>query len=107
MTDDEIISRFNDLNVQIIHVKSQFDQLLQSFNVYVNLEQKLDQYKQQLEAYQNVMSSFAATSNAITKENFELKEKITKIENRMSDQFLKEEFDYTAPLSPDCDNCSV
>lgn len=107
MTDEEIISRFNDLNIQIIHLKSQFDHLLQSFNVYVNLEQKLDQYKQQLESYQNIINSFSSSTNSIIKENFELKQSISKIENRLSDNFLQEVFDYTSPPPQDCDGCSV
>jgi hypothetical protein len=107
MEKEELLDRFNDINIQMIHIKSQFDMLLQSFNVYVNLESKLDQYKEQLAAYQQVINSYALSNADITAEQSDLRERLLKIENKSSDNFLSEEFDYTAPPSENCDGCSV
>jgi len=107
MSEEELIKRFNDLNIQIIHLQSQFDHLLQSFNIYSNLQSEVRAQKENVDGLKSSLNSSITTFNSISSEITDIKMKIDKHESTLySGQPIKI-FDYTAPISEDCDGCKV
>lgn len=76
LTDDYILSRFNDLSIQILHLKTQFDHLLQSFTIYTNLEGKLETNNNTLKTIETSLSSNYNSINEMTNKIVELEQRI-------------------------------
>ena len=101
LTNEEIRQRFIDQSIEMIHVKTQFDHLLQSFQVYVNLESKLDDYLRRLESLEKTsntantaMMEYSTQIEEITSKLNELDATLNKVE--------QEEFIYPEnPIPPE------
>tara|TARA_B100000123_G_scaffold124201_1_gene91727 strand:- start:215 stop:538 length:324 start_codon:yes stop_codon:yes gene_type:complete len=96
LTDEEIRQRFTDLSVERIHLKTQFDQLAQSFQIYVNLESKLDDQVRRLE-------SLEKSSNTSITSTMEYASKIQDISSRLDKleaQLQEEEQEIIYPENP-------
>lgn len=107
MSEEELIKRFNDLNIKIIHLQSQFDQLLQSFNIYSNLQAEVRSQKENVDGLKNVLDSSITSFNSISSEIIDIKMKVEKHESTLySGQEIKI-FNYEAPPSEDCEGCKV
>ena len=101
LTNEEIRQRFIDQSIEMIHVKTQFDHLLQSFQVYVNLESKLDDYLRRLESLEKTSN----TANTAMMEYSNQIEEITSKFNELDATLNKveqEEFIYPEnPIPPE------
>jgi chromosome segregation ATPase len=96
LTDEEIRDRFTNQSIEMVHVKTQFDHLLQSFQIYVNLESKLDDYLRRLE-------SLEKSSNSSVTAMMEYSSKIEEISSRLNKleaDLQKEEQEFIYPENP-------
>tara|TARA_Y100000816_G_C25947341_1_gene494167 strand:- start:59 stop:385 length:327 start_codon:yes stop_codon:yes gene_type:complete len=101
LTDEEIRDRFTNQSIEMVHVKTQFDYLLQSFQIYVNLESKLEDYLRRLESLEKTsntantaMMEYSTQIEEITSKLNELDATLNKVE--------QEEFIYPEnPIPPE------
>lgn len=80
LTDDYILSRFNDLSIQIIHLKTQFDHLLQSFTIYTNLESKLEANTNVMKNIENSLNSHRVSIDGFSNDITEIKTKLIELQ---------------------------
>ena len=78
LTDEEIRDRFTNQSIEMVHIKTQFDYLLQSFQIYVNLESKLEDYLRRLE-------SLEKTSNTANTAMMEYSTQIEEITSKLNE----------------------
>ena len=78
LTDEEIRDRFTNQSIEMVHIKTQFDYLLQSFQIYVNLESKLEDYLRRLESLEN-------TSNTANTSMMEYSSQIQEITSKLNE----------------------
>lgn len=101
LTDEEIRDRFTNQSIEMVHIKTQFDYLLQSFQIYVNLESKLEDYLRRLESLEKTsntantaMMEYSTQIEEITSKLNELDATLNKVE--------QEEFIYPEnPIPPE------
>ena len=101
LTDEEIRDRFTNQSIEMVHIKTQFDYLLQSFQIYVNLESKLEDYLSRLESLEKTsntantaMMEYSTQIEEITSKLNELDATLNKVE--------QEEFIYPEnPIPPE------
>ena len=101
LTDEEIRDRFTNQSIEMVHIKTQFDYLLQSFQIYVNLESKLEDYLRRLESLEKTsntantaMMEYSTQIEEITSKLNELDATLNKVE--------QEEFIYPQnPIPPE------
>ena len=101
LTDEEIRDRFRNQSIEMVHIKTQFDYLLQSFQIYVNLESKLEDYLRRLESLEKTsntantaMMEYSTQIEEITSKLNELDATLNKVE--------QEEFIYPEnPIPPE------
>ena len=80
----------------MVHIKTQFDYLLESFQIYVNLESKLEDYLRRLE-------SLEKSSNTSVTSMMEYSSKIEEISSRLDKleaDLQKEEQEFIYPENP-------
>ena len=101
LTDEEIRDRFTNQSIEMVHIKTQFDYLLQSFQIYVNLESKLEDYLRRLE-------SLEKTSNTAKTDMMEYSTQIEEITSKLNEldatlnKVEQEEFIYPEnPIPPE------
>ena len=87
LTDEEIRDRFRNQSIEMVHIKTQFDYLLESFQIYVNLESKLEDYLRRLESLENTsntantsMMEYSSQIQEITSNLNELDATLNKVE---------------------------
>lgn len=102
MSEEELIKRFNDMNMLIVHLQTQFDQLLQSFNIYSNLQAEVQEHTRKVEELRNTFSSSLVQFNDISTELTKLDQKVTSLDSSVNNFKPQEQWDYTAPPSVDC-----
>ena len=101
LTDEEIRDRFTNQSIEMVHIKTQFDYLLQSIQIYVNLESKLEDYLRRLESLEKTsntantaMMEYSTQIEEITSKLNELDATLNKVE--------QEEFIYPEnPIPPE------
>ena len=101
LTDEEIRDRFTNQSIEMVHIKTQFDYLLESFQIYVNLESKLEDYLRRLESLEKTsntantaMMEYSTQIEEITSKLNELDATLNKVE--------QEEFIYPEnPIPPE------
>ena len=101
LTEEEIRDRFTNQSIEMVHIKTQFDYLLQSFQIYVNLESKLEDYLRRLESLEKTsntantaMMEYSTQIEEITSKLNELDATLNKVE--------QEEFIYPEnPIPPE------
>tara|TARA_Y100000992_G_C20985072_1_gene359235 strand:+ start:240 stop:563 length:324 start_codon:yes stop_codon:yes gene_type:complete len=100
LTDEQIRQRFTDLSIERVHLKTQFDQLAQSFQIYVNLESKLDDQVRRLESLeQSSNTSITSTMEYSTKIQ-DISSRLDKLEEQLREK--EEEFIYPEnPIPPE------
>ena len=103
MSEEELIKRFNDLNIQIIHLQSQFDHLLQSFNIYANLQSEVKAQKENVDGLKSIIDSSINSFNSISVELTDIKLKVENHESTLCSGKPIETFDYTSPPPEDLD----
>ena len=77
----------------MIHVKTQFDHLLQSFQVYVNLESKLDDYLRRLESLEKSSNTSITSMMEYSSKIEEISSRLDKLEADLQKE--EQEFIYT------------
>jgi len=100
LSDVEIRQRFTDLSIERVHLKTQFDQLVQSFQIYVNLEAKLDENLRRLESLENSSNTSVTSMMQYSSQIQELSNRLDKIESKVMEK--EQEFVYPeTPLDPE------
>ena len=96
LTDEEIRQRFTDLSVERIHLKTQFDQLAQSFQIYVNLESKLDDQVRRLETLEKSSNTSITSTMEYSTKIQDISSRLDKLEAKLQ----KEEQEFIYPENP-------
>lgn len=100
LTDEEIRQRFTDLSVERVHLKTQFDQLAQSFQIYVNLESKLDENVRRLESLEKSSNTSVTSIMQYSTQIEEISSRLDKLEEQLREK--EEEFIYPEnPIPPE------
>tara|TARA_Y100000004_G_scaffold85997_1_gene96427 strand:- start:69 stop:392 length:324 start_codon:yes stop_codon:yes gene_type:complete len=100
LSDVEIRQRFTDLSVERVHLKTQFDQLAQSFQIYVNLEAKLSENIRRLESLENSSNTTVTSMMQYSSQIQELSDRLDKLESKLREE--EQEFVYPeTPLDPE------
>tara|TARA_B100000424_G_scaffold249822_1_gene224057 strand:- start:65 stop:388 length:324 start_codon:yes stop_codon:yes gene_type:complete len=96
LTDEQIRQRFTDLSIERIHLKTQFDQLAQSFQIYVNLESKLDDQVRRLETLEKSSNTSITSTMEYSTKIQDISSRLDKLEAKLQ----KEEQEFIYPENP-------
>tara|TARA_B100001559_G_C15903865_1_gene351025 strand:+ start:38 stop:361 length:324 start_codon:yes stop_codon:yes gene_type:complete len=100
LTDEQIRQRFTDLSIERVHLKTQFDQLAQSFQIYVNLESKLDANLRRLETLENCSNSSTTSMMQYSTQIEDISSRLDKLEEKLREK--EDEFIYPEnPIPPE------
>ncbi len=86
LTDEEIRQRFTDLSIERVHLKTQFDQLAQSFQIYVNLESKLDDQVRRLESLEKSSNTSITSTMEYASKIQDISSRLDKLEAKLEEE---------------------
>ena len=92
LTDEEIRDRFRNQSIEMVHIKTQFDYLLESFQIYVNLESKLDENVRRLESLEKSSNTSVTSMMQYSTKIEEISSRLDKLEEKLRDE--EQEFIY-------------
>ena len=102
MTDEQLIERFNKINLEFIHLKSQFDHLLNSINAFSESDVRLTVFESKIESFKTTLDSMVSITESNNTELTSLKAQVTQLDNVVNEgRPISDPFD---PTIHDYDN---
>lgn len=85
MTEEELLDRFNKINVEFIHLKSQFDQLLNSISAFSQTDIRLQIFESKIDSFKVDIESIKTTTESNSTTLVELEKKVTKLDSTVNE----------------------
>ena len=102
MTEEQLIDRFNKINIELIHLKSQLDQLVNSISAFAQVDVRMDVFGSRVDNFNVQLESIKNISESNSSQLIELQQKLDQLDSVVNEgRVIGDPFD---PTIHDYDN---